>query len=188
LLRLVAVIPVILITFFAGCEGAPERPNYLVRPTFIHGYTGSVVGKMVLPQKALKRIHRQTGVLPRLGRTFFVLHTTTEGKEQFARVTYLRFPTPSAARTAETALINGSHGNAGASYQGLRRRGTAVVAIKADPASVARVVSEHIRFEIIPTEKTAWLQQAAAKEQATLKYLESQACEVSSNIAQPHLP
>jgi hypothetical protein len=139
---------------------------------------------MVLPQKALKRIHRQTGVLPRLGRTFFVLHTTTEGKEQFARVTYLRFLTPSAARTAETALANGSHGNAGAGYQGLRRRGTAVIAIEADPASVARAVSEHIRFETIPTEKTAWLQQATAKEQAILQYLETQACEASPNIAQ----
>ena len=184
LLRFIAVMSVPLIILIAGCSGPPERPNYLVRPTFTNEYGGSVVRKIMLPPKALKRIHRQTGVLPRLGRTFFVLHTTTEGKEQFIRVTYLRFPTPSAARTAETALTNSSHGNADAGYQGLRRRGTVVVAIEADSASVARAVSEHIRFENIPTEKTAWQQQATAKEQATLQYLESQACEISSNIAQ----
>ena len=59
-----ALLPAFLAITLGACSAAPERPEHLIRPQFVDGYTGSVIHKRILAGDELSRVERLTDVCP----------------------------------------------------------------------------------------------------------------------------
>ncbi len=161
-------------TLLSACSAAPERPEYLIRPQFVNGYTGSVIHKRILARDELSRVERRTGVRPQSGRTFYILESPDETQEYIAKLTYLEFANEDAAQSALTKIKTESpHAH---------RENAAVIIIESSNPAIAQRVTEKLRITVLPagTSGVGGADQGNASEQFT--YLQKHSKQLTEEV------
>ncbi len=135
------LLSILLAALLTACSATPERPEYLLRPQFTDGYTGSVIHKRILARDELSRVQRLTGVRPQSGRSFYIMEDPDATQEFVAKLTYLEFANEDAARSALTKIKTDAPLS--------RRHNAAVIAIESSNPATARRVAKELRFDVL---------------------------------------